>query len=89
MVCLLSNGGCYYTFFDYLLFYKKNSKFGYGLFSIREDEDAAVVLGVNTKKFKNIAFAISAFFPGLVGAIFFFLRQEILNLKMHSTLLNP
>ncbi|GAB6888674.1 branched-chain amino acid ABC transporter permease [Desulfothermus okinawensis JCM 13304] len=58
-------------------YFIKNSKFGYGLFSIREDEDAAVVLGVNTKKFKNIAFAISAFFPGLVGAIFFFKAGNI------------
>jgi len=58
-------------------YFIKNSKFGYGLFSIREDEDAAVVLGVNTKRFKSIAFAISAFFPGLVGAIFFFKAGNI------------
>jgi len=55
----------------------KNSKFGYGLFAIREDEDAAIVLGVNTKRFKSLAFALSAFFPGLVGAIFFFKAGNI------------
>jgi len=55
----------------------KNSKFGYGLFAIREDEDAATVLGVNTKRFKSIAYAVSAFFPGLVGAIFFFKAGNI------------
>ena len=55
----------------------KNSKFGYGLFAIREDEDAAIVLGVNAKRFKSIAYAISAFFPGLVGAIFFFKAGNI------------
>ena len=55
----------------------KNSKFGYGLFAIREDEDAAIVLGVNAKRFKSIAYVISAFFPGLVGAIFFFKAGNI------------
>ncbi len=55
----------------------KTSKFGLGLFSIREDEDAAVVLGVNTKRFKSLAYAFSAFFPGLVGAVFFFKSGNI------------
>ena len=55
----------------------KNSKYGLGLFSIREDEDAALVLGVNTKRFKSLAYAFSAFFPGLVGAIFFFKAGNI------------
>ncbi|BAT72437.1 branched-chain amino acid transport system permease [Thermosulfidibacter takaii ABI70S6] len=55
----------------------KTSKFGLGLFSIREDEDAAYVLGVNTKRFKSLAYAYSAFFPGLVGAIFFFKSGNI------------
>ncbi len=58
-------------------YFIKNSKFGYGLFAIREDEDAAIVLGVNAKRFKSIAYAISAFFPGLVGAIFFFKAGNI------------
>ena len=31
----------------------KNSKFGLGLFAIREDEDAAVVLGVNATLYKS------------------------------------
>ncbi len=55
----------------------KNSKFGLGLFSIREDEDAAAVLGVDTKRFKSVAYAFSAFFPGIVGAIFFFKSGNI------------
>ncbi len=55
----------------------KTSKFGLGLFSIREDEDAALVLGVDTKRFKSLAYAFSAFFPGLVGAIFFFKAGNI------------
>lgn len=50
----------------------KNSKFGLGLFAIREDEDASLVLGINAKRYKSIAYALSAFFPGVAGAIFFF-----------------
>jgi branched-chain amino acid transport system permease protein len=57
--------------------YVKKSKFGLGLMAIREDEDAAIVLGVNTKKFKSLAYALSAFFPGMIGAIFFFKNGNI------------
>ncbi len=46
----------------------KRSRFGYGLFSIREDEDAAESLGIDTSIYKWLAFGISAFFPGAVGA---------------------
>ena len=55
----------------------KHSKFGLGLFAIREDEDAASTLGVNTKLFKTIAFMISAFFPAVIGGIFFFKNGSI------------
>ena len=53
-------------------FVVKKSKFGLGLMSIREDQDTAMVLGINPARSKVIAFTISAFFPGLAGAIFFF-----------------
>jgi branched-chain amino acid transport system permease protein len=53
-------------------FWVKKSKFGLGLLAIREDQDAALVLGVNTSRYKVLAFIISAFFPGVVGALFFF-----------------
>ncbi len=53
-------------------FFVKKSKFGLGLMAIREDQDAAQVLGINPARYKVIAFVISAFFPGLAGAIFFF-----------------
>ncbi len=45
------------------------SKFGYGLFAIRENEEAASVLGVNTTLFKNAAFVLAAAFAGLAGGI--------------------
>jgi branched-chain amino acid transport system permease protein len=47
----------------------KNSRFGAGLFSIKEDEEAATALGVNATIYKWMAFGLSAFFPGAVGAI--------------------
>lgn len=46
------------------------SRFGYGLASIREDEEAAEVVGVRTARLKQVAFVLSAFFPGVAGGIF-------------------
>jgi branched-chain amino acid transport system permease protein len=44
----------------------------YGLFfrAIREDEDAAAAMGVNTVRYKIMAFLISSFFAGLAGGFF-------------------
>jgi branched-chain amino acid transport system permease protein len=50
----------------------KNSKFGLGLFAIREDEDAATVLGVRAPRFKTIIFSLSAFLPAVAGALVYF-----------------
>jgi branched-chain amino acid transport system permease protein len=50
----------------------KTSKFGLGLFAIREDEDAAVVLGVNTTLYKAIIYSVSAFLPAVAGALMFY-----------------
>jgi branched-chain amino acid transport system permease protein len=44
------------------------SKIGYALTALREDEDAARVMGIHVTKFKIIAFITSASFAGLVGA---------------------
>ena len=44
------------------------SKIGYALTALREDEDAAKVMGINVTKFKIIAFVTSSSFAGLVGA---------------------
>jgi branched-chain amino acid transport system permease protein len=44
-------------------YFIKNSRFGVGLFSIKENEDAANALGINTSFYKWLAFGISAFFP--------------------------
>ncbi len=46
------------------------SRFGYGLVAIRENEEAAQVMGVNATAHKVAAFGISAALTGLVGGIF-------------------
>ena len=46
----------------------KRSRFGMALTSIGESEDAASHIGINTTVFKILAFAISAFWAGAVGA---------------------
>ena len=50
----------------------KISKFGFGLFAIREDEDAAVVLGVNATVYKAIIYSVSAFLPAVAGTLMFY-----------------
>ena len=50
----------------------KRSKFGLGLFAIREDEDAAIVLGINATVYKSIIYSVSAFLPAVAGALMFY-----------------
>ena len=45
------------------------SRFGTALLAIREDEDAAQVMGINTTRYKIIALALSAFFTSIAGGI--------------------
>lgn len=58
-------------------YFAKNSRFGVALFSIKEDEDAANALGVNTSFYKWMAFGISAAIPGMVGALLALRRSYI------------
>jgi len=46
------------------------SKWGFYFVSIREDQDAAESLGINTSRYKNISLLISAFFSGMAGAFY-------------------
>ena len=48
----------------------EHSKFGYALVAIREDEEAAAVLGVRTTWVKMNAFLMGAFMAGIVGGIY-------------------
>jgi len=59
-------------------FLVKSSKFGLGLTAIRENEDAAEVMGVVAPDAKTWAYVLSAIFPGMVAVLFFFKNGTIL-----------
>jgi len=58
-------------------FLVRTSKFGLGLMAIREDEDAAEVLGVVAPDAKTWAYVLSAIFPGMIGTLFFFKNGNV------------
>jgi branched-chain amino acid transport system permease protein len=55
----------------------RNSKYGLGLLAVRDDEDRALGLGVSTGPSKLVAFVISAFIVGMVGAIWAYFIESI------------
>jgi ABC-type branched-subunit amino acid transport system ATPase component/ABC-type branched-subunit amino acid transport system permease subunit len=48
----------------------RRTKFGTGLVAIREDEGKAAAIGIPTTLYKNLAYAASAFFIGVAGAVY-------------------
>lgn len=52
--------------------YLNHSKLGLGMLAVREDEDAARAIGVNVLQTKMIAFVLSAFLAGMIGAAYAF-----------------
>ena len=60
-----------------------NSSYGRAIISVREDEVAAELMGVNTTKYKVLAFVIGAMFAGLAGALyahyFYIIKPETFN----------
>ena len=55
----------------------RTSKFGLGLQAIRENEDAAEVMGVVAPDAKTWAYVYSAIVPGMVGVLFFFKNGNV------------
>jgi len=57
------------------------SSHGRACISIREDEIAAEAMGINTTKYKVMAFALGAFFAGVAGALyssyFYFIKPNL------------
>jgi branched-chain amino acid transport system permease protein len=51
------------------VFWLTRSRFGFGLIAIRENEEGAAVMGVNTTLYKVLAFALSGLFTALAGGI--------------------
>ncbi len=64
----------------------RRSKFGLGLMAIREDEERAASMGINTLAYKSAAFAISLFFAGAVGSIFVYYQAYVFPDGAFSTL---
>lgn len=60
-----------------------NSSYGRAIISVREDEIAAELMGVNTTKYKVLAFVVGAMFAGLAGALyahyFYIIKPETFN----------
>jgi branched-chain amino acid transport system permease protein len=48
----------------------RQSKLGFGLRCIQQNEDAAVMLGIDARLYKTAAFVLSAVFVGMAGAIY-------------------
>lgn len=61
----------------------ERSKLGYYFKAIREDEDAAKALGINTQKFKFTAFAISSFLTAMAGS---FYAQYVMYIDPYSVM---
>ncbi|MEE9257012.1 MAG: branched-chain amino acid ABC transporter permease [bacterium] len=45
-------------------------RLGFGLVAIRENEDAAAMVGVDTTKYKILAFVLSGIFPAMGGGVY-------------------
>ncbi len=55
----------------------RHSKFGLGLRAIRDDEDRALGLGINTGMYKLACFVLAAFFIGMAGALWAYFQSYI------------
>ena len=61
---------CFVILQVYLLYRIKRSRFGRYAVAIRENEQAAEMVGINTYKIKTLYFMLSAFFGGIAGVLF-------------------
>jgi branched-chain amino acid transport system permease protein len=60
-----------------LTFVVTRSKLGYGLIAIREDEDAARATGIDTTRYKVIAFGLNALITGLAGGVYAYWNSQL------------
>jgi len=54
-----------------------NSTYGRGFLAVRDDEIAAEAMGINTTKYKVLAFVLGAFFAGIAGGLYAHYKQFI------------
>jgi branched-chain amino acid transport system permease protein len=64
-LCMATSVACY-LFLRWLY----GTRFALAINAIRDDEDKAEALGLHTKRYKAVAWSISAFFLGIVGGLF-------------------
>jgi branched-chain amino acid transport system permease protein len=60
-----------------LTWWIERSRVGYAFLAIRENEEAAAALGIDTLRYKTLAYALGAFFTGVVGGIYAYWRTFI------------
>ncbi len=75
-----------------LLTWVSSSRFGHGLRSLRENEEAAETLGVPVVRYKLLAFVLSAAIPGMVGAVMalrstYFVVQQVFDPMVSVTVI--
>ena len=66
----------------------RRTKFGMGLIAMREDEDKAATVGVNTPVYKLLGFVASAVFVGMAGAVYGYYLSFVDPLGMFNILLS-
>jgi branched-chain amino acid transport system permease protein len=54
----------------YVVLSMVNSTYGRGFLTVRDDEIAAEAMGINSTRYKVLAFVIGAFFAGIAGALY-------------------
>jgi branched-chain amino acid transport system permease protein len=54
-----------------------HSTYGSGFLAVRDDEIAAEAMGINTTKYKVLAFVVGAFFAGVAGGLYAHFKQFI------------
>jgi ABC-type branched-subunit amino acid transport system ATPase component/ABC-type branched-subunit amino acid transport system permease subunit len=66
----------------------RRTKFGMGLVAMREDEDKAATVGVDTPVYKLLGFVASAVFVGMAGAVYGYYLAFVDPLGMFNILLS-
>ena len=66
----------------------RRTKFGMGLVAIREDEDKAETVGINTPVYKILGFVASTVFVGMAGAVYGYYLSFVDPLGMFNILLS-
>jgi ABC-type branched-subunit amino acid transport system ATPase component/ABC-type branched-subunit amino acid transport system permease subunit len=90
----IANWPFYYALFGLLVlsialsWWIRRTKFGMGLVAIREDEDKAETVGVNTPVYKILGFVASTVFVGMAGAVYGYYLSFIDPLGMFNILLS-